>query len=88
MAEKKSPGAGAAGRVFHARLDHPEPRIYRATYRGDVNATHSDAPAVVDGPQVLPDSHIGTDREGVIAFVEAMALQHGYDRVAWEEQAP
>ena len=77
-------------RAFHARLEQTEPNLYRASYRGDINPD-SDGPdsdagtTLAEGPQLYPDTHIGTDAEAVRNFVETLARQHGYDTVVWED---
>lgn len=72
-------------RAFHARLERIEPRLFRATYRGEFNPETGSAPAEVDGPQVLPDMHLGTDAQEVKTWVEQMAAGLGYERVIWDE---
>lgn len=68
---------GPKDRSIHAVLVEVEPCLFRADYRGVIN--QDDA-----GAEVRPDSHIGTDADGVKGFVEALAKGMGYDSVVWE----
>jgi hypothetical protein len=72
------------GRAFHARLEHTESKIYRAVYRGDLNANDTSGGTLLEGEHVQSDTHIGTDEEAVINFVEVLAAQRGYSHVVWE----
>ena len=70
-------------REFHARMEQPEPGLFRATYRGDTNPENASAPVLSEGSEVLPDSHIGTDEAAVRNFVETLARNRGFTRVVW-----
>jgi hypothetical protein len=71
--------------VFRARLEQDRGGLFRAIYRGDLNATEPRTEVEGEGPQVLPDMHIGTDPDAVRVFVETLARDRGYSRVVWEE---
>ena len=73
--------------AFHARMEVAEPGLYRALYRGVANANNPEA-VLTEGPQVLPDTHIGTDAPGLKMWVEQLASGLGYDRVEWESLPP
>jgi hypothetical protein len=72
-------------RAFHARLEQVEPTLFRATYRADTNPEQGAAPTELEGPQILPDMHIGTDPASVKSWVEQLAASLGYERVIWDE---
>ena len=73
-----------AGRAFHARMEQPEAGLFRATYRADLNPDVASAEILSEGPQILPDMHIGTSEAEVRNFVETLARSRGFDRVVWE----
>ena len=66
------------GGVLHAILREVEPGVFRAEYPGELNQEQS-------GPETYPDTHIGTDPDGVRSWVEQMAAGMGYERVVWRE---
>lgn len=63
--------------TLHARLLEVEPGLFQAEYVEDDRERQMPTLS-------LPDSHIGTDREGVRTWVEQMARNMGYDAVVWE----
>jgi hypothetical protein len=63
--------------TMHAVLHETEPGLYRAEYSGELNPEDPDA-------REFPDSHIGTDADGVRQWVESMAANLGYDKVVWD----
>jgi hypothetical protein len=63
--------------TLRAILREMEPGLFRAEYPGEMN--QDDA-----GVEAFPDSHVGTDADGVKQWVETMAQGLGYDRVVWE----
>jgi hypothetical protein len=67
-----------SGGPLHAILREVEAGLFRAEYPGEMNADDS-------GVEAYPDSHIGTDRDGVRMWVEQMAANMGYDRVIWHD---
>lgn len=69
---------------FHAEMDEPEPGLFRATYRGDLNPDQGASDIEVSGPRILPDMHVGTDAAGVKTWVEQLAASRGYARVVWD----
>ncbi|MBV9537819.1 MAG: hypothetical protein JOY70_02675 [Acidisphaera sp.] len=70
--------------IFRAVMEQPEQGLFRANFRGDVNPDVASADIVSQGPEILPDSHIGTSEADVRTFVENLARNRGYDRVVWE----
>jgi len=62
---------------LHARLDEVEPGMFKAVYEEDTADRGADAVS-------MPDSRIGTSREGVRMWVERMAAGMGYREVIWE----
>ncbi len=73
MSQSVPPSKGTMRAILH----EPEQGLYRAEYSGEMNPEDSDA-------RDFPDSHIGTDANGVRQWVEAMAISLGYDKVVWE----
>ena len=71
-------------RAFHARLEQVEPMLFRATYRADTNPEQGAPAAELEGPQILPDMHIGSDPAAVRSWVEQLAASLGYQRVIWD----
>lgn len=63
--------------IMRARLTRPEPGLFSAEYPGEF---HRDG----DANASPMDSHIGTDRDGVVQFVETLATGLGYEQVEWE----
>ena len=78
----------ARSREFHARMEQPEPGLFRATYRADINPDDGSAKILSEGPHILPDTHIGTDEASVRSFVETLARGRGFDRVIWDTDTP
>ena len=64
--------------TLRAILREIEPGLFSAKYPGELNQEEG-------GPQTYPDTHIGTDAEGVRMWVEEMAKGMGYDQVTWEK---
>ncbi|HEY0422170.1 MAG TPA: hypothetical protein VGC82_02490 [Rhodopila sp.] len=73
MSQSSKPSKGTMRAVLH----ETEPGLYRAEYSGELNPEDSDA-------RDFPDSHIGTDADGVRQWVETMATNLGYDKVVWD----
>lgn len=69
-------GEGKLG-TLHARLVETEPGLFKAEY---VELDRERQPSSLS----LPDSHLGTDPDGVRSWVEEMARGMGYDGVEWE----
>jgi hypothetical protein len=69
---------GPVSGTLRARLREVEPGLFSAEYPGELNQEEG-------GPQTYPDTHIGTDPQGVRSWVEQMARGLGYDRVEWEK---
>lgn len=63
--------------TLRAIVREMQPGLFRAEYPGEMNQQQA-------GVESFPDSHIGTDANGVREWVEAMAVNLGYDRVVWE----
>jgi hypothetical protein len=80
--------ANVSGREFHAEMDEPEPNLFRATYRADMNPDQGASELEVSGPQILPDMHVGTDAAGVKMWVEQLAASRGYSSVVWDRLPP
>jgi hypothetical protein len=63
---------------LHARISEVDPGLFKAEYvEGDREFGAVDAVSI-------PDSHIGTSRDGVKMWVEQMAANSGYRAVIWD----
>lgn len=69
---------GPLGGTLHAILREVEPGMFSAEYAGELNQDQG-------GPETYPDTHIGTDPDGVRMWVEEMAKGMGYERVVWDQ---
>ena len=73
---------------FRARLEEAGPGLYRALYRGEINPDGPADDTLAQGPEILPDMHLGNDPEAVKLWVEQMARGMGYEHVEWESLPP
>ena len=74
MSDQPKPRSG----VLRATIKEVSPGLFSAEYGGEINPQDADA-------REIPDSHVGTDRNGVKTWVEQMAHGLGYERVVWED---
>jgi len=74
LSDQPKPRSG----ILHATLREVSSGLFSADYGGEINPQDADA-------REMPDSHIGTDRDGVRMWVEEMAKGMGYERVVWDD---